>query len=137
MMNKLLTIAAAGAALALGSTAAQAQSRQERAEARLAELIEDRVAGEAQSCVTPFRSNDIQVIPYVGIVYDAGDTVYVARAKRPERLRSSDVPVIERFGSQLCATDVIRTIDRYAGFTTGALFLEDWVPYTKAEEAEG
>jgi hypothetical protein len=137
MMNKLLTIAAASAVLAVGATAVQAQSRQERYEAQLAELIEGRVAGEALSCVTPFRSNGIQVIPYVGIVYDAGDTIYVARAKRPERLRSTDVPVIERFGSQFCSTDVIRTIDRHAGFTTGALFLEDWVPYTRAEEADG
>ncbi len=137
MMNKFLTIAAASAALALGSTAAQAETRQEKAEAQLAELIEGRVAGEAQSCVTSFRSNDIRVIPYVGIVYDAGDTIYVARAKRPERLRSTDIPVIERFGSQFCATDVIRTIDRHAGFTTGALFLEDWVPYTRVEAAEG
>jgi len=137
MMKKLPTLVAAGTALALGATAAQAETRQEKAEAQLAELIEGRVAGEAQSCITSYRGNDIQVIPYVGIVYDAGDTLYVARAKRPERLRSSDVPVIERFGSQFCATDVIRTIDRYAGFTTGALFLEDWVPYTRPEEADG
>lgn len=137
MMKKLLIFAATGAAIVLGATTAQAETRQERGEARLAELIEGRTAGEPQSCVTAYRSNDIQVIPYVGIVYDAGDTVYVARATRPERLRDSDVPVFERFGSQLCKTDVIRTIDRHAGFTTGALFLEDFVPYTKVEEADG
>ena len=136
-MNNLLAIAAAGAVLAAGATTAQAETRQERSEARLAEMIEGRVAGEAQSCVVAFRSNKIQVIPYVGIVYDAGDTVYVARAVRPERLRSTDVPVIERYGSQLCRQDVRHTIDRYSGFTTGALFLEDFVPYTKVEEAEG
>ncbi len=137
MMKKLLSFVAAGTALAVGSTAAQAETRQERAEARLADLIEGRTAGEPQTCVTAYRSNDIEVIPYVGIIYDAGDTIYVARAKRPERLRSTDVPVIERFGSQLCSTDVMRTIDRHAGFTTGALFLEDFVPYTKVEEADG
>jgi len=136
-MKKLLSFVAAGTALAVGSTAAQAETRQERAEARLADLIEGRTAGEPQTCVTAYRSNDIEVIPYVGIIYDAGDTIYVARAKRPERLRSTDVPVIERFGSQLCSTDVMRTIDRHAGFTTGALFLEDFVPYTKVEEADG
>lgn len=136
-MKNLFVIAAAGAALAVGATAAQAETRQERAEARLAEMIEGRVAGEPQTCVTSFRSNGIEVIPYVGIVYDAGDTIYVARATRPERLRSTDVPVIERFGSQLCRNDVMRTIDRYSGFTTGALFLEDFVPYTKTDEAEG
>ncbi len=136
-MKNLIALAAAGATLALGATTAQAETRQERNEARLAEMIEGRVAGEPQSCVSAFRSNNIEVIPYVGIVYDAGDTIYVARATRPERLRSSDVPIIERFGSQLCRNDVMRTIDRYSGFTTGALFLEDFVPYTKAETAEG
>lgn len=136
-MKKLIAIAAAGAALAAGATAAQAETRQERNEARLAEMIEGRVAGEPQSCVTAMRSNDIEVIPYVGIVYDAGDTIYVARATRPNQLRSSDVPIIERHGSQLCRNDVMRTIDRYSGFTTGALFLEDFVPYTKTEEADG
>ncbi|TIX48889.1 hypothetical protein [Alteraurantiacibacter aquimixticola] len=136
-MKKFLTIAAATTALALGATAAQAETRQERNEARLAEMIEGRVAGDPQSCITAIRSNRIQVIPYVGVVYDAGDTIYVARATRPERLRDWDVPIIERFGSQLCRQDVIRTVDRYSGFTTGALFLEDFVPYTKADAANG
>ncbi len=136
-MKKLFAMAAAGAALVAGATGVQAETRQERAEARLAEMIEGRVAGEPQSCVTAFRSNDIEVIPYIGIVYDAGDTIYVARASRPERLRNSDVPIIERHGSQLCRQDVMRTIDRHSGFTTGVLFLEDFVPYTKVEEGEG
>ena len=39
--------------------------------------------------------------------------------------------VIERFGSQLCHNDVIRTIDRYQGYITGAVFLDEFVPYTK------
>lgn len=135
-MKKLIAIAAAGAALASGATVAQAETRQERSEARLAEMIEGRTAGEPQTCVTAMHSNDIEVIPYVGIVYDAGDTIYVARATRPNQLRSSDVPIIERHGSRLCRNDVMRTVDRHSGFTTGGLFLEDFVPYTKAE-AEG
>jgi hypothetical protein len=39
--------------------------------------------------------------------------------------------VIERFGSQLCTTDIIRTVDRSGGYITGAVFLGDFVPYTK------
>lgn len=133
-MKKLLTLTAAGVALALGTTAAQAETRQESAEARLAEMIEGRVAGEPQSCISVLRSNRLEVIPYVGVVYDAGRTIYVARAARPESLRSTDIPVFERFGSQLCHTDVIRTIDRSSHFTTGVVFLEQFVPYTEAED---
>ena len=136
-MKKLLTIAAASTALILGATSAQAESRMERGEARLASLLEGRVAGEPQSCISTFRSNGIRVIPYVGVIYDAGDTVYVARAVRPQNLRASDVPVFERFGSQLCRNDVIRTMDRHANYVTGTLFLEDFIPYTRVEDAEG
>jgi len=40
--------------------------------------------------------------------------------------------VKDRFSpSRLCVQDSIRTIDRYDGYTTGALFLKDFVPYTK------
>ena len=39
--------------------------------------------------------------------------------------------MIERFGSQLCSNDVMRTVDRTGGYVTGPLFLDDFVPYTK------
>jgi hypothetical protein len=60
-----------------------------------------------------------------------GRTIYVARP--PTRICSgrNDIVVIERFGGQLCTNDVIRTVDRYQGFTTGAVFLDNFVPYTK------
>ena len=129
-MRKILA-AITVAALALTGTQATAQTRMEKNEARLAEMLEGRVAGEPQSCVSAMRSDDIEVMEYVGIIYDAGDTIWVARAKDPRSLGTSDVPIIDRFGSQLCRHDVIRTVDRYSHFTTGAVFLEDFVPYTK------
>jgi hypothetical protein len=129
-MRKILAAIAVGA-LALTGTQATAQTRMEKNEARLAEMLEGRVAGEPQACVSAMRSDDIEVIEYVGIIYDAGDTIWVARAKDPRSLGTSDVPIIDRFGSQLCRHDVIRTVDRHSHFTTGAVFLEDFVPYTK------
>ncbi len=136
-MKKIVALAAASAALALGATAAQAETRQERSEAHVAEMLEGRVAGEPQSCISAFRSRDLEVIPYVGIAYESGDTIYLARATRPESLRDSDVPVIQRYGSQLCRSDVIRTVDRYSNFQTGVVFLGDFVPYTKVDSADG
>lgn len=129
-MKKLLTLAAAGA-FALTGTNVAAETPAERGEAKLAELIEGRVAGEPVSCITTFRSNGLRVIEHVGLAYDSGDTIYVARTTNPRMLDRSDVPVIERMGSRLCRTDVMHTVDRYSGFTTGVLFLEDFVPYTK------
>jgi hypothetical protein len=122
----------AGAALALTGAAATAKaSLAEQGEAKLARMLEGRVAGEPVNCVSALRSNRIEVIEHVGIVYDAGNTIYVARAADPRSLGRFDVPVIDRFGSQLCSTDTIRTVDRASGHFTGVVFLEDFVPYTR------
>ena len=129
---KTLATLLGGAALALaGTTAASARSAEEN-EAKLARMIEGRTAGEPVNCISALQSNRIEVIEHVGIVYDAGNTIYVARPTDPRQLGRDDVVVIERFGGRLCANDVIRTVDRYQGFTTGAVFLDNFVPYTKA-----
>jgi hypothetical protein len=126
-----LTSALGAAALALSSTTALAETAEERGAAKFAELTEGRVAGEPKSCVSALRSNDIEVIENVGIAYEQGDTLWIARATDPRSLGRHDVPIIDRFGSQLCRQDVIRTVDRYSQFVSGVVFLEDFVPYTK------
>ena len=135
-MRKLL-LATAAAALALTGGTAVAKSPQERGEERLAKMIEGREAGEPQSCIYAFNSNDIEVIDYVGIVYERGDTVYVARARDPRSLSTWDVPVIKRHGSQLCNLDQIHTVDRSSGMFSGVVFLEPFVPYTRSEDQDG
>lgn len=129
---KSLSLILAGAALTLtGATAAFAGNAEEN-EAKLARMLEGRTAGEPVNCIAALRSNRLEVIEHVGIVYDAGATIYVARPNNPESLGRDDVVVIDRHGGQLCNTDVIRTVDRYQGFTTGAVFLDNFVPYRKA-----
>ena len=129
---KRFTTLLAGAALALtGATAASAETFAERGEAKLARMLEGRVAGEPVSCISAPRSNNLKVIEHVGVVYESGDTVYVARPSDPRQLGRSDVPIFERLGSQLCNTDVMRTVDRYNGHVSGVVFLSDFVPYRK------
>jgi hypothetical protein len=129
---KRLALILAGAALALtGATAAAKPTLAEKGEARLARMLEGRTAGEPVHCISALRNNRIQVIENVGIVYDAGDTIYVARPIHRQMLDRWDVPVIERFGSQLCTSDIMRTVDRTGGHITGPLFLNEFVPYTK------
>jgi len=131
MKNLALTLA--GAALALTATVAAASSTSEAGEARLARMLEGRTAGKPVSCIdTMGSSTRMQVIDEVALVYDAGRTIYVARPADPHMLRRNDAVVMDRFSpSRLCVQDVMRTIDRYDGYTTGALFLKDFVPYTK------
>lgn len=122
----------AGAALVLsGATAASAETLAEKGEAKLARMLEGRTAGEPVSCISALQSNRIEVIEHVGIVYDAGETIYVSRPTDPKALGRMDTVVIDRSGSRLCTTDVVRTVDRYNGHITGPVFLNDFVPYTK------
>jgi hypothetical protein len=131
MMKVLASILAGAAVLAMGASAASAETLAEKGEARLAKMLEGRIAGEPVSCITAIRSNGLRVIEHVGVVYDAGKTIYVSRPSDPKSLGPWDVPIFERLGSQLCKTDLVRTVDRTNGFTTGVVFLGDFVPYTK------
>ena len=136
-MTEIAYAIAAAAALAFVGTPASAETAAERGEAKFAELTEGRVAGEPKSCIPAFRSTDIKVIENVGIAYEAGDTLWIARASDPRSLSWSDVPIFDRHGSQLCHQDVIRTIDRGSNFFSGTVFLEPFVPYTKVEDFDG
>jgi len=123
------------AATVLATTfGAQAATNQPYAkgEARLAKLIAGRSAGKPVNCIpAQLSGQNMQVIEGTAIVYDAGSTIYVARPDDPSSLDSDNVLVINRFGSQFCTQDIIRTVDRYSGFTTGAVFLGDFTPYKK------
>lgn len=123
----------AAAALAFAGISAQSADRVEKNEARLAQMLEGRTAGEPLTCISGYNGSRLEVIEGVGLVYNAGNTIYVARPDSPGSLGANDVVVIKRFGGQLCHTDVIRTVDRQGGYTTGVLFLEKWVPYSKPD----
>jgi hypothetical protein len=133
MKNKILALAAAALAVSgVASVPAYAgQTAAEKGAARLAKLIEGRTAGTPVKCVSAFDSSKIQVIDGTAIVYDAGKTVYVGRPTDPKVLDRNDVLVTKRTGSQFCANDSMRMVDRSNGFTTGVVFLDNFVPYTK------
>jgi hypothetical protein len=128
----------AAAVLALAGTAAHSadktvkpDKRTEKNEAALAKRLEGRTAGEPVSCIPLVQSNRLEVIEGVALVYDSGDTLYVSRPTDPETLNRDDIMVIDRRGSQLCDTDVVRTVDRNGGYMTGVIFLKKFVPYKK------
>lgn len=133
-MKALATILS-GAAFALGASAAVASGsgHNDTGEARLARMLEGRTAGTPVSCITTTRSDKMEVIDGVAVVYDAGTTIYVARPTDPRMLGRNDALVLDRFSpSRLCVQESMKTVDRYDGFHTGVVFLKDFVPYTKA-----
>ncbi|HMA12468.1 MAG TPA: hypothetical protein VKO83_11310 [Steroidobacteraceae bacterium] len=126
----------AAAVLVFAGAAAQAADKSEKLaknEAKLAEMLKGRTAGEPVSCIPEFHSSRVQVIEGVALVYGVGKTLYVAKPDHPESMQWDDIMVVKRFGGQLCNTDIIRTVDRMSGFTTGVVFMGKFVPYRKPD----
>ncbi|MEO6151530.1 MAG: hypothetical protein ABIT09_00350 [Croceibacterium sp.] len=120
------------AAASLIATGGAAVARSPNGETTLARMLEGRVAGKPMRCITAFRSNDIEVIDRVGVIYRDGKTIWVARADDPDSVRDYNVMIFERFsGSQLCREDISRTVDRDSGFLTSVVFVGDFVPYSR------
>lgn len=105
-------------------------------EAELAELLEGRVAGEPQSCIRSRLNDRMHVIDETAYVYGRGKTIYVQRTQHPDRIDRDDALVSRRFtGSQVCKQDIMTTVDPFNGFFTGVVFFDDFIPYTRVEDA--
>ena len=136
-----LAAACAGLALAQPAMAeeppAAAPAPMTKGEKRLAKLLEGRVAGEPVRCIRTLPSQRMQTIDGTAYVYGSGDTIYVQRTRDPSAISDNDALVTTRFNAtELCALDITTTVDRVLGFFTGAVFFEDFVPYTRVK-AEG
>ncbi|MEL7445015.1 MAG: hypothetical protein AAGK02_04295 [Pseudomonadota bacterium] len=129
-----LTGAAIGLALVAGPVSAEEakETKEAKGETELAELLEGRVAGEPVRCIRQFASDRMRTIDRTAYVYGSGKTIYVQRTRHPDRIDDDDILVIRKFGgSQLCRLDQITTVDRTSGFFNGAVFFDDFVPYTR------
>ena len=109
-----------------------------KGEARLAEMLEGRVAGEPERCINTFGSRPLKIIDDTAIVYRDGDTIWVNYTRNPDTLDDNDILIIKKYGSssQLCRLDNVTTQDRFSHFFSGVIFLEDFVPYRLPEDAE-
>lgn len=133
------------AALALQPQAVLAQEEAEanetqeitKGEKQLAKLLEGRVAGEPVNCIRDIRNQRLTVIDKTAYVYGRGKTIYVQRTRNPESIDDFEILVTQRFGSQICRTDQVTTVDPVGAFITGPVFFDYFVPYTKVEENEG
>lgn len=114
-----------------------AGSVQDEGDAKLARLLEGRVAEEPVRCIRSIPNQRMQTIDGTAYVYGNGRTIFVQRTRDPEQISDDDTLIVNRFGStQLCRLDQITTIDRVNGFFTGVVFFEDFIPYTRVD-AEG
>ena len=129
-MHPLITILLAAAVAA--SPAALAAKEKLTPEEELAKLLEGRVAGEPQNCISLTTTQSSQVIDKTAIVYDAGSTLYVQKPRvGAESLDNDDVLVTRLTSSQLCSIDTVHLVDRTSHFQRGFVGLDKFVPYTK------
>ena len=127
-------IKTAGLALATaGLLAAPAAGAREKldGEAKLAKMLEGRVAGEPVNCIQMHPRTDLTVIDGTALVYERGNTIYVNRTAHPHDLDRRDTHVTRSYSSRLCRQDIVMTYDLPIGMYTGSINLEDFVPYRK------
>jgi hypothetical protein len=135
------SLSAQSAATAQGEIAAETSDTKDaaaltRGEQRLAKLLEGRTAGTPKDCISAIPSRRMQTIDGVAYVYGSGQTIYVQRTSDPAQIRHTDMLVSNRpTVTQLCRLDVAQTFDRFTGQFTGAVFFEDFVPYTRVNSA--
>ncbi len=124
---------AAAALLASPTVGAEEKAEPTQGEIKLAKLLEGRVAGEPQSCISVSPNYDLRVINKTALVYKSGGTIYV-NVPRNARSIDDDDTLVRRttMGSRVCNTDIITTVDLTSGMYTGNVVLGDFVPYRKA-----
>lgn len=131
-MRTIALALAAGAIMLAGSPATAAEKP--TGEAKLAKMLEGRVAGEPVRCLPLASSRNSTVIDKTAIVYDVGKTLYVNRTSNPASLDSDDIMVTKLHTGQLCRLDTVEMRDRSGFWFTGFVGLEDFVPYRKVAQ---
>ena len=130
MTRKTLSPAAiAAAALAAGGPAAASN---DKGEAKLAKIIDGRVAGEPVRCLDSTQRRNLEIVDRTALVFKDGDTLYVSRPAGVNFLTWSDIPVFEIWGSQLCQMDIVHLKDRASGIGGPSLSMGEFVPYRRA-----
>lgn len=133
-VSKCLT---AIAALTILGSAVPSQARDRlEGEAKLAKLLEGRVAGKPTDCVWLTQIRSTEIIDRTAIVYTTNDgTLYVNRPSGANFLDGNDILVSEPRNGQTCRIDIVRLIDRGSNFPSGSIGLNDFVPYPKPPKA--
>ena len=127
------TIAAVLAAASVLSLSVAAEARPKIApEAKLAKMLDGRVAGEPRDCIFLPSIRGSRIVDKTAIVYDAGRTLWVNRPRSgAESLDDDDILVTRLHSSSLCSIDIVELQDRYSNFYSGFVGLGEFVPYRK------
>ena len=74
---------------------------------RLDKLLDGRIAGAPEHCISHFDSREMQVLDKTAIVYGWGNTIWVNTPRNAEDLDDDDILVTRTSGSQYQAVTVL------------------------------
>ena len=132
--SKALLTATAAAILCVPAYADETEKLgKTEGEIRLEKMLEGRIAGEPQSCIRNFPTDDLTIIDGTALVYKVGGTLYVNIPRNAEDVDHWDTLVTRTSTSQLCRQDIVTTVDLPSGMYTGNIMLGDFVPYRRDE----
>jgi hypothetical protein len=122
------------AALAVAALAAAipASAARETGEARLAKILDGRVAGQPVDCLSTQQRRSLEVVDGTALVFKDGDTYYVNRPAGANFMHWSDIPVFKVWGSQVCSKDQVQLRDSSTLMPGATMILDKFVPYKRA-----
>jgi hypothetical protein len=135
-MRSIVPIAVIAAMLA-GCTAQSpraAAMAQAQAQAKLNKLLAGKVPGRPQSCLAPYRQNDMIVIDDYTIAFrDGTNRVWINKPAGGCNLLSGGPYALvthEVGGMGLCRGDIGRVVDTLSHAQVGSCVMSDFIPYT-------
>lgn len=123
-----MRIIAIGLAATLAGCAAPPPSASSAAIPELA----GRTAGAPVRCVTFGQRDGLHIAGPHTLTFRDGKTIWVNNVPECSTLRTSDILVLEPFGTQYCRGDFVRTRDNVTLIPGPGCRLNDFVPYTKS-----
>lgn len=135
-MRKIIPLVMIAAVAGCAAPPPRSPMVDQKAQARLAQLLDGKVAGQPQSCLPNYRANDMIVIDDYTIAFrDGANRVWVTKPMGGCNLlgTGSYTLVTRQVGAMgLCRGDIGQVVDLTTKATVGSCVLGDFVPYTMA-----
>jgi len=103
-------------------------------QARLTQLLEGKVAGAPQSCLSNWQTHNMVTIDDDTIIFEQSPgRVWLQKPQNPCNLLSSGAYALVTRSStgQLCRGDIAQVVDTMSGMNVGSCVMGDFVPYTR------
>ena len=132
-MTRFLAAVVTATGLAACAGQPMVADRDPRGEARLAQALAGKVAGQPITCLPNYRTNQMEVIDRDTIVYRDGRTIYVQHTNGhcyPNGPRGGYYLVTRSFGSSaICRGDIAQVVDSSSRSFAGSCSFNAFIPY--------